>query len=326
MKRKAWKKVFSLVTILAMTLIISSCSEETVVMKMGETITVDDYVEFTPENVMVSQDVYPPINQNFSSGWESDSKDKVFVTVMAKVKNLSDKDISIETLCGIEVEASDETFDNHLVAMLTKQGSGLVETGKIHKGKTETVYLMTEIDKSAISDKSLAKVAFEMDAESDPVFNYHLSIDTTKKIMVSKPLKLNQGITVDEKTQLTPMKVEFTEEIVPSNPSGEYYYYRAEKDGTVLLALTTELKNLMKSGEISISKSFGFLVFSDVEEHFGTVIANDENNSNLAGNQTLAAGQTRIAYGMAEVSEGMKKKKCEVYLYIQGEYYQYTVE
>ena len=101
MKKSLIKKLLLYLVILAGVFVFCACGEVT--LQMGETSVISEKAEITPKNVLVTPQVYAPLTQNFSMGWEA-GKDESFVVVEATVRNLAAEDMTLADICWKETK------------------------------------------------------------------------------------------------------------------------------------------------------------------------------------------------------------------------------
>lgn len=324
MKKETLKKVVILALAICTILAIYACGgEKDVTMKMGEKTTVGEYVEFTPVNVLVADKVFPPVSGSYPMGWTAKSG-KTYVTVVAKVKNLGDKDIKASDLCAFKLSVGEDTFSAGMINALTDDETKLSSSVTLKAGAAETFYFITEMDASAVNKETLAEFAFTKD-DDEPVYNHKMTIDTTKPFAVTEKLQLNKKITVDGFCELTPTSVKFQNKIVPSNPGYYYNYYKAQGSDNKLLVVNMKVKNLSKK-ERNAYDFYGITAIHDGSSNAGTVVSDDENKANITQYEKLSAGANRATYGVLNMSKKAEKGKCDIYIYAGGTYYQFTYE
>lgn len=322
MKKETLKKVVILALAICTILTIYACGgEKDVTMKLGEKTTVEGYVEFTPVNVLVSDKVFPPVTGTYPMGWTAKTG-KTFVIVIADVKNLSDEAIKASSFCKYKLSIGEDSFNSSMTNVVTDEGTKLSSSLSIEAGKTETVYFVVEMDANAVNKETLAEFAFTKD-DDEPVFNYKLTVDTTKPFAVVKKLELNKKISVDGLCELTPTDVKFTKKIVPSNPGSFYNYYQANGSNEKLLVVNMKSKNLSDAKKAAY-KLYGVTAIYDGSTQIGGVVADDENKANIRQNEEIGAGANRTTYGVVTLSKKAEKAKCDLYIYLNGTYYQYT--
>lgn len=324
MKKDTLKKVMILAFAICTILTIYACGgEEDVTLKLGEKTTVGEYVEFTPTNVLVSKQVFPPVTSSYPMGWTADSG-KTYAAIVAEVKNLGDEEIKGSDLCSFKLTVGEETFNSNMTAILSDDNMKLSSSSGIKAGKTAIVYFITQIDEKAVNEETLAEFAFLKD-DDEPVYNHKLTIDTTRPVAVVEKLDINKKITVDGLCELTPTAFKFASKIEPSNPGYYYNYYKAQKTGDKLSVLTIKTKNLSKAEKEAYS-FYGITVFYKDAAYIGGVVADDENKANITQYEKIPANATRTTYGVGNLPKAAENAKCDIYVYVDGTYYQYTYE
>lgn len=325
MKKSLVKKLTLCLLIFTAVLAFCACGQEEVQLKMGETSVISEKAEITPKNVLVSPQVYAPLTESFSMGWEA-GEGESFVVVEAVVKNLSAEDMALSDICAFRLENDEETFTEQMTASVDEGGRKLTSSPTVKAGKESTVYFVTKLEDSRVGAGSMI-AAFSFDAEKEKAaYNYRLEIETAEPVAVYKKLALKEKITVDESCELTPRKLRFTKKIEPENPGYFYNYFKASKKDERLLVLDVKVKNL--SGEKKDADSFyGIrIVTEDGRNYIGSVVADDENKANITAYEDIGKGKSRRTYGIASIPKAAEDGKCSLYLYAGGNYYLYEYE
>ena len=318
MKKRGIKKAAALMAVLCMLLMMNGCGT-TVEMTLGETTTVENHVEFTPENVIVSSQVFPPISGTNPMGWVVDDAANTYVTIIASIKNLGKEAISPDDLwADFCVIVNEESVSGSIVAVTSDRDTKLDSSASIEPEKTETVYFITEVAKSDL-DK-LTKAEFDFDGST-----LSLNVDATQKVARYEELNLKDTYKVKNLGKVTPKKMSFMRELEPSNPGYTYDYYAPQTDDDKLLVLTTKVENTSKSKKAAY-RYLNMLVFVGEEEYLGDVVADDAYSANITGNEKISAGEDRQVYALVNLPKSVKKADCEIYIYIDGMYYQYKLK
>ena len=324
MKRRGLALCLTAMSILCLMLFVSGCAEKEVAMAMGETTVAEERAEITPVNLLVSKKVYPPLADNYAMGWEAD-EGKVYAVLEAKLKNLTDKEAKIQDLCRFQVVIGEETYGNTIGAAVTENGSKLEQSKTIGAGKTAKVYLITELDAEAVSEESSFQMAFPED-DKEPVYNYKLAVDTTKRLAVCRELVKGETVTAKGIGEITLKKVRFTKKIEPENPGYFYRYFEARESDERLLVLDMKVKNLFGKERDAASFYGMTVVTEDGGEYIGGIAADDENKANITTGQTIGEGKSRMTYAIANLPKAAGDETCTVYVYIGGDWYSYVRE
>ncbi len=318
MKKNGWKKFFAFAVVVCLLFGMTSCGK-TEPLTLGEKVVVDKHVEFTPENVLVSSKVFPPISGSNPMGWICDDEKRTYVTVTATVKNLGDEPITIDELWqNFCISMGEELIDGSIIAITTNNETKLSDSEVIEGGKTENVYYITEMDKDDLDDEKSAEFDF---GKTTLV----LSLDTSKRVAQAKPLKLKETYKVKNLGKVMPKKMGFTQELEPANPGYTYDYYAPQTGDDKLLVLTTETKNTTKKKK-SAYRYLNMMVFVGDDVYLGDVVADDAYAANITGSEKLSAGDERNVYALVNLPKSVKKKDCEIYVYIDGKYYRYEMK
>ena len=282
-------------------------------------------VEMGAKNVLVSDQIYPPVSGSFPMGWEVEDDSKTYVALTAEVKNLTETSVSADQICDFHLLSGETTYDSTMTAVLEDGETNLNSGGSIPSGETRTVYFIVEYDKDAVSKETAAEFAFNQQNEDEPVFNYKLTVNTTEPVAVTKELKFDEKITVDGLCELTPKSAKFADKIEPANPGYYYNYYKAQSADDRLLVLTINVTNL--SGEEKDAYLFcGMNAVSADKVYVGGVVADDEDRANITQYETIEKNGQRTIYGIANMPKEAENQTCDIYLYAGGEYYRYTLK
>jgi len=317
MTRRIWKTLV-LAVVLCLLFSMTSCGKP-VSLSLGETTTVEKHVEFTAENVIVSPKVFPPISGSEPMGWIMEDEEKTYVTIIATIKNLREEDITINDLWVNFFAILDKEYvDGSIVAVTTDNDTKLDDSQPIKPGKTKTVYFITEVAKSDLTKLTRAEFDFGRTTLT-------LAIDTSKRVAQTEPLTLQKTYSVKNLGKVTPKKMGFTKELEPANPGYTYDYYAPQTGDDKLLVLTTKTKNTSKKKKAAY-RYLNLMVYVGEEVYVGDVVADDAHSANITGREKLSAGETRNVYALVNLPKSVKKQDCEIYVYIDGKYYQYEMK
>ena len=316
--KRHMKKIFVFALTLCLLAGLSSCGE-TLSLTLGEKVTVEQHAEFTAENVIVSPKVFPPISGEDPMGWVMDDESKTYVTIIATLKNLSDKEMSINDLwIDFCVLVDGEYTDGTIVATTTDQDTKLDDSKPVPAGETRTIYYITEIAKADLSKLTSAEFDFGKTTLS-------LDIDTSKRVAHAKTLELDGSYRISKLGKVTPESVKFMKELEPSNPGYTYDYYAPQTEDDRLLVLTTKTENTSKKKKAAY-RYFNLMAFVGEEVFLGDIVAEDEYAANITGSETLSAGDKRNVYGIVNLPKSVDEEDLELYVYLNGRYYQYEMK
>ena len=206
MARNVWKKLVLFAAVVCLLFGLTSCGK-TETLTLGDKVVVDNHVEFTAENVLVSSKVFPPISGSNPMGWVCDDKKSTYVSVIATVKNLGEEPITINDLWqNFCISMGEELIDGSIIAIVENNGTQLSDGESIEAGKTETV------------DNKQCKLDVVRDADSrvnaDDAHHCHGSADDGngeavadghKVNVLLKAAQTNQQAQSKENSEMTPI-------------------------------------------------------------------------------------------------------------------------
>lgn len=318
MRKSLWKKVVFVALALCLMLGLSSCGKTTE-LTLGEKVVVEKYAEFTAENVLVSSKVFPPISGPNPMGWVVEDEGNTYVTIVATIKNLKDEPLTIDDLwSSFSVILDGEAQNGTIIAMVAENGTKLDDGRDIGAGATETVYFITEVEKSHLQKLTEAEFDFGR-------MTLSLSVDTSKRIALSEALSLKQTYKVKNLGKVIPKSMKFMANLEPSNPGYTYDYYAPQTEDDRLLVLTTKTKNTSKKKKPAY-RYLNMMVFVGEDVYLGDVVADDAYSANITSKEKLGAGDQRNVYGLVNLPKSVKAKDIELYVYLDGRYYQYEIK
>lgn len=318
------KKLLVLITIFVAAVALCSCvSSESV--KIGETLTVGGFVEFTPQNVIISDSIYPPRGSSDAAGYVEENPDMTAIAIVATVKNISEEDISIEDICAVKLNGAEDAVieNNYSIDALVEDESKLFSAATIKAGETETLYIYVwQVEKSMLDADTTLDLAF-FDNGDESTYTHTLAIDANKPYAESKEVKMGEAIEVEGIGKITLKSVNFADEIKPENQENDYRYYVAEGDGNKLFYLTVDVENL-SDASLKGHVFYGVSVKYDEKMYFTGVVSNDADNANIDSNVEIGVGDKRETYALTDIPADAESGPCEIYLYAGGTYYHYT--
>lgn len=310
------------------------CTEKEVILSLGETAEVDGLCEITPENILVSPQVYAPVAKGSREGYEA-GEDRTFVIISTRIKNISEEKLDLRKVCDCRLQPGDEENSRTMILTLEKGQTALGTSAQFAAGESKEVYFVMETEKEgaeSVSDseeeeeRTLAAFDFHEDEEEDWAYNYKLAVDTSEPVASSEPLQLNKTIVCEGLAELTPVKVRLAEKLEPENPGYYYNYFKGAEKGDKLLVLDLDVKNL--SGQKKrVDTFYGIrVVGADGESYVGGAAAEDRDRANLLDSITFAKNSRNRAYAAVSLPKTARQGICDIYLYVGGTYYLYRFE
>lgn len=329
MKKKAFGSVIVLVSALIFTVLsFSGCGLKETSLELGKTAVVENYVEFTPENVIISKTIFPPMPyDNPEGGWMA-GEGNINVVLVAKVKNLTDKAMATDNFCEFYIA---DQVDWHYgdVYSLAENERHFNEEEKIESGETKTVCLFVEMNQKNLEYRPEPYIALGFFEEANDrealEYNYKLPFDPKKSVAAYKELKTGQKITLKNGYELTLRNVESMRKLEPTNTADFYeYWVPHDEEKERLLVMEMELEN-SHGKELPAKGLFGVsLVRPDRDSFMGQSIVENENGNIIAEETAIGKGESRTGYGIVGIPKQAADEKLEVFLYIDGDYYRYA--
>jgi hypothetical protein len=324
--RKTVKKTLLIsAAMVCMAVVLTACGGKAdVIMNMGEPVAISDTLTLTPENLLVSFKVYPPISGSGQAmGWVCENEENTYVTLVARVENDTDQPLEVDDLSDFRMVTDKESFDSSFTAAVTEDGTALERSTVIEAGASATVYFITEAAKSALSEETMLEFSLDPE-EEEPSYNYKLTADTTQPVAVCEELNLGETIGAEGLGDLTPKKVRFTKRIDPDNPGYYYDYYQAQGEDERLLVMNIQVKNT--SGKKQAADGFYglFCMDGEGETYIGSIVADDSSRANIRAGESIGKNKTRTTYGVFNLPKSAGKTDLTIYLYADGTYYRYV--
>jgi len=321
----------------AVSALLWGCTEKEVELSLGQTAEVDGLCEITPENVLVSPQVYAPLAKGSRKGYEA-GEGKTFVIVSAQIKNISEKKLDLRRVCDCRLQPDGEEDGRTMILTLEKGQTSLGTSPLLAEGESKEVYFVMETEREGaepVSDseddedeeeRTLAAFDFHGGEEEDWVYNYKLAVDTSRPVAVYEPLQMKKDLVCQGLAQLTPVKVRLTEKLEPENPGYYYNYFKGAAKGDKLLVLDLDVKNL-SGGKKRVDTFYGIrVVGSDGESYVGGALAEDRDRANLVDSISLAKDSRLRTYAAVSLPKAARQGVCHIYLYAGGRYYLYRFE
>ena len=317
MKNKKGKQVILVLMLCLGILLVSAGCGRSLEMTMGEPAVIEDWVEITPENVLVSTQIFPPVWCENPMGWIAGEDNKVYVAFVAKVKNLRETALTVNELWApFSLLMKTEYSECDIVSIVTKDGTCFDDKGKIQPWQTETVYFVKEIEEIDRQEEMEAVFDFDGAPKARVVFNGKSSVACWKSLTLKKPLR------VSSQSSIQVRKVHFADKADPDNMGYIYDYYAPKSEDEKLLLIETTVKNIGTQKQL-ITKNFDVVAFADDKEYLGDLLLEDEFTLKPVGHQVIKAKESKRLIGAMSVPKNLKLDDLEIYVYVDGTYYRY---
>lgn len=301
-----------------------ACGTEDINLEMGKTTVLEDYIEFTPVNALVcSDEIYAPLGSE--SGWvyNGELEDPAYVAVVAKVKNLTDKKIKMQNFVVPTLKQGDQEYETYQNLLLTKNDTLLSSREAIDAKQEGIVYILMDGQQKTRGSAEVELNFANEDYQKEDV--YHLKLDTSKNIAQTLPLEKDKAVTADGYGKLTLKTVSAGKKVEPSKASkyDGYTYFTPKKPDSVLLDIQIDVENLQKES----CKDVNFIGARAVKEDktfYGYVVTETKDGKNLKDLSSLKPGESRRIHAVVEVPAEWKSGGAQVYLYFNGQYYEYS--
>lgn len=322
--KKKWVLTLTMLLMLTASLL-SSCGSGDTELKLGETTAVGDYIQFTPDNVLVRADeLYAP--KGHKAGWvyEGDLEDQVYVALRAKVKNLSDSSIKVANLAHATLTQGGQEYTTAECMLLTENGTRLQRSGEIKAGDEGTVYILVDGQEKTRGQAEL-RLTFTSSLY-DGEEAYCLSCDTSKAVAASEAVEEGKAVIVEGLGQITLNKAEVKKRVNPSKATetDTYAYYTPRGSNDLLLDVQLTVKNLRKTA--CAAETFaGAMAVCEGTVHDSFIVVETDDGKDLKEKASVKAGKSKKLHALINVPKDWKKKELSLYIYFDGTEYEYTL-
>lgn len=323
--KKKWIAAFVVLLTLAAALSLASCGDSDVELELGKTVTIGEYIEFTPENVLVRADeLYAP--KGHEDGWvyEGDLEDQVYVVLTAKVKNLSDKNIKVANLANMTLTQGEQQYSTEECMLLTDNGTQLERSGELEAGDEGTVYILADGQESTRGQAEL-RITFTSSLYKGEEA-YCLSCDTSKTVAASTELELKKAVTAEGAGQVTLDAVSIKKRVNPSKAAGTdtYAYYTPKGSDNLLLDAQLTVKNLQEDS-CAAETFVGAMAVCGGEVKDSFIVVETDNRKDLKEKAAVKAGKSKKLHALINVPKEWKQKDVSLYIWIDGAEYEYIL-
>ena len=301
-----------------------SCGPEDIDLGMGKTQVLENYIEFTPVNaIMCSDEIYAPVGSE--SGWvyNGDMEDPAYVALVASVKNLTDKEIKMQNFAVPILKQGGQEYESYQNLLLVNNDTLLSSREAIGPKEEGTVYILMDGQQKT---RGNAEVELTFDNDDYEKYDiYHLKLDTSKNIDQTLPLKKDKAVTADGYGEITLKKVDTGKRVEPTKASkyDGYTYFTPKKPDTVLLDIQIEAENLQKEKCPDVN-FVGARAVKGEKTCYGYVVTETKDNKNLKDLVDLKPGEKRLVHAIIEVPSEWKSGGVQLYLYFNGQFYEYS--
>ena len=286
-------------------------------LTMGEVKELGGKVEITPENVLVSSQVFPPVWSEEPMGWVTNGTHKTYLTFVAKVKNLQEDALTVNDLWqAFSLYAKTEYTDCDIVAIVTKDGTCLDDDAEIKSGKTRTVYFIKEIEE--IDRYEQMEAVFDFDGAPKA----RIAFDGKRNVAVYEELSLKSPIKAENFGTVEISDVGFVEKLSPENPGYIYDYYAPKSEDEKLLLIEAEVENTSKKNQYAASY-LNVVAFADGYEYYGDLLLETQYTVQSAAGEQIEAKDTCKVVGAVSLPKTLKLEDLDIFVYVNGAYYRF---
>lgn len=312
-----------LLAVVIMVLALPGCGAKEIDLKLGEMTVLEDYIEFTPVNVLTTDgQLYAPVGNEDGWLYSGDMENPAYVVLVAKVKNLTQKKIPMEYFVSPTLTQGGKEYTTYQNMLLTENDTVLSKEAAIEAGGEGTVYILMDGQQETRGSADVALTFANTDYDREDI--YHLKLDTKKPAAVAPLLEKDKTVSGEGYGKMTLKGVDATEKVEPSKVTkyDGYTYYQPQKSGNILLDVRMEVENQQgekyQAGELT-----GIFAAKGTEVLFGYVAAETENGKDLKENMSLDQGESRQLHAVVEVP-AQWKSGADLYIYFDHQYYRYT--
>lgn len=300
------KKVKILCVVLLL-LMLFGCSGSMKQIKTREKNSMNGYMNYEILYSQLTHKIEPAITEGYYTYYKPKNTSDIFVDLVMKVENTSDKELAVKDLKGV-FHIADEDYTAEKV--IEKDDTTLSKSATIPSQETRIVHMYTEV---SMKTNLTEDIQFIFTAHEEKA-------QLTYKINDFKEAKNYQkkGYTFkDDRAEIQLDKVTFTDQVKPAKPSTYYHYYQAD-NGKTLVALKVSIKNIGKE-DLSTSRLIGAKIFVDGTEYSAGLVIEDNQQANLDTSVIIKTGKTHTGYFIGEIKEADKAKEIEVCIYYAGQ-------
>lgn len=324
--RNKYMAVPVMVLILMLALFLPGCGEKDVQLELGKTVTVKDYIQFTPKNVLVRADeIYAP--KGHEDGWvyEGDLEDQVYVVLTAKVKNVSSHTIKVVNLAHPSLKQGGKVYTSGECMLLTENETQLQRSEEIQAGEDAEIYILIDGEEKTRGEAEIS-ITFTSSLY-DGEETYHLKCNTSKSVSVSTSVEKGQTIQQEGYGTLTFGNAVICKRVDPpkANKEDEYAYYTPKNKGELLMDVRLTAENTQNTA--TSAESFtGVRASADGQIYDGFVVSETDNGKDLKEKDQIAAGKTKKLHALVNVPKEWKSKDVTVYIHFNGQEYAWLLK
>lgn len=289
---------------------VKETSSESVV-NIGEKFIIENYAEITVKGVEVSDKVEPPKNDGFSLIYENDDSNNTYVTAILEVKNLSSEDVGIDKIANVSINKDKSKYVSNLFLLLTDDDTTLSEYKVLSPLSSGIVYCSTQVSKDSLGESTITFMVNDK--------KYNLNYDTLAMPIEKKSINFGDKLVGEDYAEFTLKAVEYTKDVLPSNPGDFYTHYEVEDTNNIYIDVITEIKNL-RSSDYEAKKFFNAKVLYDGKYTYnGFIVAEEPDGSSLDSYISIAPLATTKVHSLIEVPKEVINGEMELCIYFNGE-------
>lgn len=216
-------------------------------LKVGETVTVDDYAELELVKVTSGKKMAGTLPENTDRYYENDTTGNVYIVMAFDYTNLSDDTIEAEGTVQLEAEGSNgKTYSDPIIVAEEEGRYGGMSTYEQIDPLT-TVRLLCGI---SVPEKD-SKYTLTLTVDGS-VYTYAYTMNQTDS--TAEKINVGDSFKAEDYADVKLVSLKYTTDLLPSNTSGYYTHYEVDnKSNTYLVAqfdVTNYSKNDIRADEI----------------------------------------------------------------------------
>ena len=278
-------------------------------LKTGQTYTIKDTLEFEVIQNQVT-DVIEPSNKNQDYKKIQAKGNQLFLDVIMKVSNLTDKEMELKNIFAGIFKVGDERYQVRVVIESTNYNQ-LSTTDTLKADQTRYIHVYCEASEDQIKTEAVLDLGVYQN-ENNYTYTFSTEIEENNGLVksIGDVLKLKNS-------EITLKAINQTKKIEPSNKGIFYSFIPTDKTDETFVTLQIEMKNTSESAlkpEEYIYCEYqvdGKIIKSEI-------IMESENNKAVAKGGDITSLGTRIIYLAMPVSDNLLNKDAKIQLFVEG--------
>lgn len=284
-------------------------------LELEQKNSVADWADFTLVKIDTTKKVEGSLNSG--SYYENSNAGETYVDVILNITNTNSQEIHSDDIATLTAVSSSGTeYTDTINAVETDSGKYVAAYEPITPLSTVRLHCAVSVPEQETD------LTLHLDVNGSPFTCSYTLGDT---LVHSTPLAIGTKLTAEDFGELVFQGTEYTDDLLPSNPSGFYTHYAVDSPDSTYLAVRFDLTNLQSTSRDADTFAGVKACFMGKYTYTGFLVVEDTDGTGFSAYESLDPLTCRHAVVLIEVPKTVADQSAVITLSFHGQEYTYTV-